>query len=186
MALGRAALDGVRSPRGHAHAAPQLLQRAVLGACGLSAWSERGGAEVWITQPADDDGLGLAYINLLQNPERFTGYAGPSAHRVWRAVYDENCFGLGGAAAGADTCLEKRVFFRLMSGLQASIATHIAREYYDERRGWHENVPLFVARVGTHPERLDAMCARARRARARAAGARDIRFPPPPPPPPRR
>ena len=35
------------------------------------------------------------------NPERFTGYAGDSAHRVWQAIYEENCFGLSEAAMDA-------------------------------------------------------------------------------------
>lgn len=35
------------------------------------------------------------------NPERFTGYAGDSAHHVWRAIYEENCFGLSEAAMDA-------------------------------------------------------------------------------------
>lgn len=47
------------------------------------------------------------YVNLLQNPERFTGYSGPSAMRVWRSIQQENCFG-----GVDDVCLEKRVFFR--------------------------------------------------------------------------
>lgn len=34
------------------------------------------------------------YVDLALNPERFTGYAGPSAHHVWQTIYDENCFGL--------------------------------------------------------------------------------------------
>ena len=33
----------------------------------------------------------LTYVNLLLNPERYTGYAGPSARRIWDAVYSENC-----------------------------------------------------------------------------------------------
>ena len=32
------------------------------------------------------------YVDLLLNPERYTGYAGPSAHRIWRSIYQENCF----------------------------------------------------------------------------------------------
>jgi hypothetical protein len=48
------------------------------------------------------------YVNLLQNPERFTGYSGPSARRVWQSIWQGNCFD-GGAT---DTCIEKRVFFR--------------------------------------------------------------------------
>lgn len=41
------------------------------------------------------------YVDLLLNPERFTGYAGDSAHNVWRAIYEENCFGLSEAAMDA-------------------------------------------------------------------------------------
>jgi len=33
------------------------------------------------------------YVDLRLNPERYTGYIGKSAHRVWRAIYEENCFG---------------------------------------------------------------------------------------------
>ncbi|RUP37946.1 hypothetical protein BC936DRAFT_138432, partial [Jimgerdemannia flammicorona] len=34
------------------------------------------------------------YVNLLENPERFTGYAGASSARVWKSVYEENCFNI--------------------------------------------------------------------------------------------
>lgn len=39
-----------------------------------------------------DDSEGSEYVDLLLNPERYTGYAGPSAHRIWRSIYQENCF----------------------------------------------------------------------------------------------
>ncbi|KAF8916930.1 hypothetical protein BGZ52_000117, partial [Haplosporangium bisporale] len=32
------------------------------------------------------------YVDLTENPERFTGYSGPSAAKVWDAIYNENCF----------------------------------------------------------------------------------------------
>lgn len=32
------------------------------------------------------------YVDLLLNPERYTGYKGASAHRIWRCIYMENCF----------------------------------------------------------------------------------------------
>ncbi|XP_073682461.1 ERO1-like protein beta [Garra rufa] len=32
------------------------------------------------------------YVDLLLNPERYTGYKGPSAWRVWNSIYEENCF----------------------------------------------------------------------------------------------
>jgi ERO1-like protein alpha len=98
-------------------------------------------------QNSDDDNM--VYVNLLENPERFTGYSGLSATRVWKAIYDENCF------VSKDLCLEERVYFRLISGIQASINTHIALEYrFGEDDRWGVNTPLFVERVGSHPERL--------------------------------
>ncbi|ETW03092.1 hypothetical protein H310_05518 [Aphanomyces invadans] len=89
----------------------------------------------------------MVYINLLENPERFTGYAGLSAARVWKAIYSENCF------VSQELCLEERVFYRLISGLQASISTHIALEF---RMGnaWGLNTEMFVERVGKFPDRL--------------------------------
>lgn len=41
-----------------------------------------------------------------------------------------------------------------MSGLQASISTHIAKEYYYPEGRWGTNIPLFVRAVGSHPERM--------------------------------
>lgn len=33
----------------------------------------------------------MTYVNLQLNPERYTGYTGPSARRIWDAIYLENC-----------------------------------------------------------------------------------------------
>jgi ERO1-like protein alpha len=68
-----------------------------------------------------------SYVNLNLNPERFTGYSGASAWRVWKSIYLENCF--EGFSGGQSVCREKRVFFRLISGLQSSITTQIANDY---------------------------------------------------------
>ncbi|GAB1298759.1 ERO1-like protein alpha [Apodemus speciosus] len=32
------------------------------------------------------------YVDLLLNPERYTGYKGPDAWRIWSVIYEENCF----------------------------------------------------------------------------------------------
>ena len=95
----------------------------------------------------------MVYVDLLANPERFTGYVGDSPHRIWEAIYLENCFDDG------DVCLEKRIFYRLISGMQASITTHIARHFfygrnYGEDGYWGPNTDLFVNRVGKHKDRL--------------------------------
>lgn len=90
-----------------------------------------------------DNTTGGEYIDLTQNPEQFTGYAGPSAWRVWKSIYEENCFGLSEATLSAQTipetnkravlksslspvfeqsyaaseqCLEKRVYYKIISG----------------------------------------------------------------------
>jgi len=124
------------------------------------------------------------YFDLLLNPERFTGYAGISAHRVWGAIYEENCFGLnekfeiqGGRTANPMNgisalqegfgkelhrgdardaeCLEKRIYYRIISGMHASISVHICHEYLNQTTGeWHPNLDCFIARLASHPERL--------------------------------
>lgn len=36
--------------------------------------------------------LGGVYVDLLDNEERYTGYAGHTARKIWAAIYSENCF----------------------------------------------------------------------------------------------
>nr|XP_019043494.1 endoplasmic oxidoreductin 1 [Kwoniella bestiolae CBS 10118]OCF22424.1 endoplasmic oxidoreductin 1 [Kwoniella bestiolae CBS 10118] len=162
----------------------------------------------YVEDDADQNGQ---YIDLTLNPERFTGYAGDSSHNVWRAIYEENCFGLSeaslssdktktpktkiadtvlGAAAGgvsrnaenepgwgfsklsegwgtemvkhpsaltsdAELCEEKKVYYRVISGLHASISIHICADYLDQTTGeWSPNLECFIQRLATHPERL--------------------------------
>jgi Endoplasmic Reticulum Oxidoreductin 1 (ERO1) len=49
------------------------------------------------------------------------------------------------------------IYYRLMSGLQASISTHIAKEYCFPGELWGVNVPLYVRAVGSHEDRLTNM-----------------------------
>ncbi|KDN36974.1 endoplasmic oxidoreductin [Tilletiaria anomala UBC 951] len=168
----------------------------------------------------DENSDEAVYVDLLKNPERFTGYAGPSANRVWKSIYEENCFGAAGAfiepprskqsgggsgfphlassgnsgsgfgvglssgssgslgsssdvssnhplqslmsslqgptdPGDSEVCLEKRIFYRIVSGLHASISIHICDEYLDQMTGvWGPNLDCFIARIAQHPERL--------------------------------
>lgn len=156
----------------------------------------------------DDVSPDAVYVDLMKNPERFTGYSGDNANRVWRSIYEENCFGgvqyieppkpkgQGGSgfvgkkqiaqlesmpktaglspfapapewnrvlgslqspvdAASTEQCLEKRVFYRVISGLHASISIHICNEYLDPATGeWVPNLECFITRISQHPERL--------------------------------
>ncbi|KAF4043957.1 Endoplasmic Reticulum Oxidoreductin 1 (ERO1) [Phytophthora infestans] len=114
-------------------------------------WEEVSSANVWATQ-GDAEEM-MTYINLLENPERYTGYSGIQAERIWKAIYKENCFTPSEESVLDNLCLEERVYYRLISGLQASINTHIALTYkYGDK--WGVNPSLFVNRVGKHRERL--------------------------------
>ena len=124
------------------------------------------------------------YVSLVDNPERFTGYAGEGAHMVWDAIYRENCFSTPGAAKKGSTksgifkaandlrsvlqanapstaftfdeeCLEKRVFYRVISGMHASISTHICYDYLNQSTGtWGPNLECYKDRLAAHPDRI--------------------------------
>lgn len=149
----------------------------------------------------DDEGATAKgdYVSLVDNPERFTGYSGPSAHQVWEAIYRENCFSKPAAATAGgskgfqaqasqdlrnvlqqqnlqrsvqsaiaqgtaaplvdaeaeDECLEKRVFYRVVSGMHASISTHLCWDYLNQTTGqWGPNLSCYDDRLHNHPERI--------------------------------
>ena len=122
------------------------------------------------------------YVSLVDNPERFTGYAGAT---VWDAIYRENCFSKESAHISStpsslgffqaandlrsviqarsstneldldDSCVEKRVFYRIISGMHASISTHICNDYLNQTTGtWGPNLACYKERLANHPERI--------------------------------
>jgi len=107
------------------------------------------------------------YVDLLTNTEQFTGYNGVAAHRVWNTIYNEMCFHPETedktlyltSNTAKSMCLEKRVFFKLVSGLHSSIAVHLCSRYLlDEGRRdlepvWGRNVEEFKKRFS--PETTD-------------------------------
>ncbi|KAG8126678.1 hypothetical protein E2320_021779 [Naja naja] len=117
------------------------------------------------------------YVDLLLNPERYTGYKGPEAWKIWNSIYEENCFkprsvkrplnplaSGRGARENEDLCVEKRAFYKLISGLHASINIHLSARYllqdtWAEKR-WGHNVTEFQLRFdevltqGEGPRRL--------------------------------
>ena len=88
-----------------------------------SVWTEAGGAE--------DE-----YYDLGVSYEAFTGYGlGDDVDRnetrvIWELLYQQPCFSDSGSGGGngapGGQCLEERVFYRLLSGLHASINTHLS------------------------------------------------------------
>uniref|UniRef100_A0A8C8RMA1 ERO1-like protein alpha n=1 Tax=Pelusios castaneus TaxID=367368 RepID=A0A8C8RMA1_9SAUR len=124
------------------------------------------------------------YVDLLLNPERYTGYKGPEAWKIWNSIYEENCFkpqtikrplnplvsGKGDNDGNAfykwleGLCVEKRAFYKLISGLHASINIHLSARYllqdtWSETK-WGHNINEFQHRFdevltkGEGPKRL--------------------------------
>lgn len=90
-------------------------------------------------------------VDLSANPERFTGYGGQESAQIWSSIYRENCFSPGETGLS----LAKSAFYRLVSGLHASIATHLSNDHLNTETGkWEPNLDLFMARVGNFPDRV--------------------------------
>ncbi|TIB97734.1 hypothetical protein E3Q18_02406, partial [Wallemia mellicola] len=148
----------------------------------------------------DEASPSAVYVDLARNPERFTGYSGPSAQRVWDTIYKENCFGVaeffessgrvksgvtevsqapasmglligpGGSFGSGPTlepdfeidnddenemCVEKRIFYKLISGLHSSISMHICSEWLNQETGeWGPNLDCFISKLSDYPERV--------------------------------
>uniref|UniRef100_A0A3B3RL73 ERO1-like protein alpha n=1 Tax=Paramormyrops kingsleyae TaxID=1676925 RepID=A0A3B3RL73_9TELE len=130
----------------------------------------------------DEDSPDSQYVDLLLNPERFTGYKGAEAWKIWNSIYEENCFKpytvtrpLSPMTAYArkefyrwleELCVEKRAFYRLISGLHTSINVHLcaryllAGEYKYKPYKWGHNLSEFQQRFdedltkGEGPKRL--------------------------------
>ncbi|SCU90935.1 LAFA_0F00958g1_1 [Lachancea sp. 'fantastica'] len=90
-------------------------------------------------------------VDLTANPERFTGYGGEQSSQIWSSVYRENCFSVNETGQ----CLAKDAFYRLVSGLHASIGTHLSNDHLNTETGqWGPNLELFMLRVGNFPDRV--------------------------------
>ncbi|KAJ2700433.1 endoplasmic oxidoreductin-1 [Coemansia sp. IMI 203386] len=141
------------------------------------------------------------WLDLVDNPERFTGYAGAGANAIWMSIYQHNCFGVPpylqdtaggwgsqlvnvdgksmpfvqpprkrreltpflqnlaeeerGVTLPADVPYEYRIFYRMVSGLHASISAHICADYFNATSNrWEPNLSCFISRIGAFPDRL--------------------------------
>jgi len=113
----------------------------------FKSWSEHDDAQNKFCELDDETSPTLEYVNLLLNPERYTGYAGDDAHKIWNSIYNENCFNekhqddLTYVMPSSGLCLEKRAFYRMVSGLHTSINTHLsARYFYPGRTAFDKDI----------------------------------------------
>lgn len=106
----------------------------------------------------DNDDHDSQYVDLLINPERFTGYSGESAHRIWRAIYEENCFlRKTRSPFRDDLCYEERLFYESISGLHTSINIHLCAEYpsLELMGSFGPNLEEFLRRFKGHNNYLE-------------------------------
>ncbi|KAE8708840.1 Endoplasmic reticulum oxidoreductin-2 [Hibiscus syriacus] len=105
------------------------------------------------TYDDETDNSEMTYVNLQLNPERYTGYSGSPARRIWDAVYSENC----PKYPAEELCQEEKILYKLISGLHSSISVHIASDYLlDEATSlWGHNLEILYERVLQYPNRVE-------------------------------
>eukprot|EP00250_Pteridium_aquilinum_P003588 c13893_g1_i1 orf=286-1605(-) len=143
---GRLSLDDLICQEGK----PQALVDRTLDPKAFQGWAVSRD-NPWTFDDEREEG-DVTYLNLLLNPERYTGYTGPSARRIWDAIYSDNVLVPHDKLASP----ESRVLYKLISGLHSSISVHIAADYLlDEGANeWGPNATLLHERVLKHPDRV--------------------------------
>ena len=110
-------------------------------------------------------------VNLLDNEETFTGYVGGP---IWNSIYEENCM-LDKAFTdlklrvnqdkyefldSEESCTESTLLYHMISGLHASVNTHISEGFEnDDPKAENpgelmSNQTYFLNHVGNYPERV--------------------------------
>lgn len=94
-----------------------------------------------------DDYNQAVYVNLKTNPAGWTGYQGK---KIWSIIYEENFFN-----DHEKTFSDEKIFNNVISGLHASISSHLSEFYFEEGKNKSKpNFRLFFEKVGNHPERI--------------------------------
>ncbi len=116
----------------------------------------------WLVESEIDNQNGI-FVNLLNNPETWTGYQG---QKIWEAIYMENCF----RKHVDDLCLEEKLFYRIVSGLHSNINLHLSQNFLDieiekskeneqlnsnHELSYYTNITMAYDRVIAHPARVN-------------------------------
>ena len=122
----------------------------------------------WTNEQENDD---FHYVDLLANKEQYTGYkpaAGSS--RVWHEIHAYNTFHSSESKIGTigdegeespqeldSLPVEHRLFYKSVSGLHASISSHIAVNYLLDSKSetWGLDLDEFQRRLTDHPDRIN-------------------------------
>ncbi|OTA64213.1 endoplasmic oxidoreductin [Hypoxylon sp. EC38] len=99
------------------------------------------------TSPVANGPAAQDFRNVLQDAER--------QQMVQQHVQNPSTTFAQTGLEGEGDCLEKRVFYRVVSGMHASISTHLCWDFLNQTTGeWQPNVACYKARLHNHPERI--------------------------------
>lgn len=106
--------------------------------------------------------LGQSSFNLPAGPahqdfKQILNAAGRHAQlQQWgKEEKKNNVFVPNTAYESEDQCLEKRVFYRVISGMHASISAHLCWDFLNQSTGeWQPNVACYKTRLHDHPDRI--------------------------------
>ena len=102
----------------------------------------------WLLEEDIDSKEG-SYVNLLKNPEGYTGYRG--AH-IWNAIFKENCL----SDRFNFLCKEDRTFFRIFSGWLSNTNFEIGMNFHDiVKNTTFINVTMLTERLLNEKDRVD-------------------------------
>ena len=102
----------------------------------------------WLVE-SDVESKQGTFVNLLKNPEGYTGYRGS---HIWDAIFRENCF----SDKIPQLCTEDKTFFRIFSGWLSNTNMQIGINYHNrDTNETYLNVSMLTSKLLMHREKVD-------------------------------
>ncbi len=116
-------------------------------------------ANMWAYTQLDSCNPRSSYVDLRENVESNTGYAGDEPRMIWNAIYNENCFQALSNSDPSLMCSEERLFYRLISGMHTEISVHVFAKWKRDpfTLEFMKNQGVWNIVFGKFPERLDSL-----------------------------
>ena len=116
----------------------------------FTKWVEKFNVDTkqWLLKE-DIDPKDGAYINLLKNPEGYTGYRGS---HIWNAIFKENCF----TERYSSLCVEDKIFSNIFMGWLVNTNFQIGCNFH--KRGTNEtflNLTYVTTKFLYHKDKID-------------------------------
>ena len=116
----------------------------------FNKWVEKFNIDVkqWLLKE-DIDPKNGSYINLLKNPEGYTGYRG--AH-IWKAIFKENCY----SEIYSSLCVEDKIFSNIFMGWLVNTNFQIGCNFRNrETNDTYINVSYVTNKFLYHKDKID-------------------------------